>query len=293
MPVPQFTKEQEEAVKSFMKGQIEQQIKYDQKINPYAEPRREYPPSYMIESSKAADDKKQLATAWNMIFVEKDPARKKLFADQILSSNFATENNLMEIDTDADEIINGVPTGRKAVAFRYKDPSRNFTKVYDPSKTTLKDWSGIGTEIHGIADVNEAFRIGGGGDAGLIMGTERSNFKGVKSARAGASAIDVDAMVQSYLSSSFSQPVTEEDTPFRSAQKVKSILSKFGYDVVGETSFGTDTIKIKAPGAEKWTEFNIDDGNVDQDIQNFVIGSYDPIRAQRALSAGGVNYGNK
>lgn len=43
MAVPQFTEEQKKAAASFMKGQIEQMIKREEKISPYQEPRPERP----------------------------------------------------------------------------------------------------------------------------------------------------------------------------------------------------------------------------------------------------------
>jgi hypothetical protein len=64
MPVPQFTKEQEEAVKSFMKGQIEQQIKHNEKINPYAEPRPERATQYELAWAR---DQKNMRNMGNLI----------------------------------------------------------------------------------------------------------------------------------------------------------------------------------------------------------------------------------
>lgn len=48
MAVPQFTEEQRKAAASFMKGQIEQMIKREEKISPYQEPRPERPTQYEL-----------------------------------------------------------------------------------------------------------------------------------------------------------------------------------------------------------------------------------------------------
>ena len=126
----------------------------------------------------------------------------------------------------------------------------------------------------------------------MKMDANTSNFSGVRARRQGTE--DPDALLQSYLDQKFSSPVTEMDTPYRSADKLKSILGNLGYTVEGTTNniTRTDTIKIKAPGQTEWTEFNLDRGNVDDAIRSFVQGSYSPTLVTRSLG-GKVNYGNK
>jgi hypothetical protein len=132
----------------------------------------------------------------------------------------------------------------------------------------------------------------GGGNPKMKMDANTSNFSGVRARRQGTE--DSDALLQSYLDSQFSSPVTEMDTPYRSADKLKSILGNLGYTVEGTTNnlTRTDAIKIKAPGQTEWTEFNLDRGNVDDAIRSFVQGSYSPTLVTRSLG-GKVNYGNK
>jgi hypothetical protein len=68
MPVPQFTKEQTEAVKSFMKGQIEQQIKFDQKISPYQEPRPERATQAELAWAKTKESTRDIGNLLGQIY---------------------------------------------------------------------------------------------------------------------------------------------------------------------------------------------------------------------------------
>lgn len=60
MAVPQFTKEQTKAAADFMKGQVEQMIIHDEKINPYAEPRPERATQAELAWAKNATDTKNM-----------------------------------------------------------------------------------------------------------------------------------------------------------------------------------------------------------------------------------------
>jgi hypothetical protein len=188
MPVPQFTKEQTEAVKSFMKGQIEQQIKFDQKINPYAEPRPERPTQYEYMRADEIREQKNAIGAWNNIFFETDPEKKKQFGYQVVGTQRAQKAGLIDLDFTQDEVLNGVPTGRKTITFKYVDPTKDRTIAYDPSKINLKTWAKLGNEVHGIDDVTKALAGAGGGDPNLVMGSGRSNFTGVRASRQGPQA---------------------------------------------------------------------------------------------------------
>jgi hypothetical protein len=188
MPVPQFTKEQEDAVKSFMKGQIEQQIKYDQKINPYAEPRPERPTQYEYMRADQQKEQQQAIGAWNRIFGESSPEKKRQAAEQVLGTQRAQASGLIDLDFSSDETLDGRPTGKKTITFKYADPQKNRTIVYDPKQTSRKRWAEIGNEVHGIDDVTKALAGAGGGDANEIMGSQRSNFTGVRVNRQGPQA---------------------------------------------------------------------------------------------------------
>jgi len=68
MPIPQLTKEQTEAVKSFMKGQIEQQIKFDQKISPYQEPRPERATQAELAWAKTKESTRDIGNLLGQIY---------------------------------------------------------------------------------------------------------------------------------------------------------------------------------------------------------------------------------
>jgi len=190
MAVPQFTEDQKKAASSFMKGQIEQMIKYDSKINPYAEPRPERPTEYEYKRGDELKDQQNAVSAWNSVFTEKDPERKRLAVETLVGTQKAQKSGLIDIDFDAQAVDkDGKPVpGKKGISFVYTDPVKNRTVPYDPSVTKLQDWSRIGNEVHGVDNIQTAMKYSGGGNPNLIMGREYSNFGGVRAKRQGPTA---------------------------------------------------------------------------------------------------------
>lgn len=72
MPVPQFTEDQRKAAASFMKGQIEQQIKRDEKINPYAEPRPERATQYELAFGRQKENAKDMGNMIGQLYSGND-----------------------------------------------------------------------------------------------------------------------------------------------------------------------------------------------------------------------------
>lgn len=72
MPVPQFTEDQRKAAASFMKGQIEQMIKRDEKINPYAEPRPERATQYELAFGRQKENAKDMGNMIGQLYSGND-----------------------------------------------------------------------------------------------------------------------------------------------------------------------------------------------------------------------------
>jgi hypothetical protein len=72
MPVPQFTEDQRKAASSFMKGQIEQMIKRDEKINPYAEPRPERATQYELAFGRQKENAKDMGNMIGQLYSGND-----------------------------------------------------------------------------------------------------------------------------------------------------------------------------------------------------------------------------
>jgi hypothetical protein len=64
LPKPKFTKEQEDAVRGYMKGQIEQQIKHKEEIRPFQEPQKPQPQQWQYEAGRGVQTAK---TEGNML----------------------------------------------------------------------------------------------------------------------------------------------------------------------------------------------------------------------------------
>lgn len=191
--VPQFTDAQRDAVKDFMKGQIEQMIKHDQSINPYAEPRKDPPRGFDPNAaawSKNTKEQNFAVGAWNRLFTSNDPNQKNIIAGQLLGTNMAKQAGLVGLNFDPSKAYtpNNAGAGAIPINFTYggQNAAYSRTQWVNPANLTLAQWSMLGNEIHGVDDVNRAMSASGGGNPNATMQGTQSNFSGVGSQRAGA-----------------------------------------------------------------------------------------------------------
>jgi hypothetical protein len=102
---------------------------------------------------KAAD---AAAGYWNQLYTGRTAAEKKAAADTLLGTPIAQEAGLLGIDLSQ----NG------KIKLTYADPVKNRTIDYldaSGSPVSLRDFSGLGVELHGVVDRDKAVKAGGGG----------------------------------------------------------------------------------------------------------------------------------
>jgi hypothetical protein len=145
----------------------------------------------------AAED--AAAGAWNQLYTGKTAAEKDAAAEILLGTPLARKEKLIDIDLGEEGKIKLI----------YEDPVNNRTIDYlDANKNpiSLRDFSGLGVELHGVVDRDKAVRAGGGGSVFGRVSAE--DLLSVKASRQGAAAEGQTPLdeLNSIVSSSFNSP---------------------------------------------------------------------------------------
>jgi hypothetical protein len=155
-PTPQFNDEQMKVSNEAMRTEVRAKYDYKKGISQTAQ-------AQLQESSEGArtaraDSKAADAAAgyWNQLYTGRTAAEKKAAADTLLGTPIAQQAGLLGIDLSQ----NG------KIKLTYADPVKNRTIDYldaSGSPVSLRDFSGLGVELHGVVDRDKAVKAGGGG----------------------------------------------------------------------------------------------------------------------------------
>jgi len=188
---PEFSQEQKDAVKAFMKGQIEQMIKHDQTVNPYAEPRKDPPRGFDPNWFAWNQQKKEqgfAVNAWNTVATATSLADKTIALQQVTSTPYAKASGLVDVNMDPRKAMSPSPQeGMIPINIVYggQNAAASTTRWIPPG-LTLEQWAQVGSEITGVSNTLEVMRGSGGGDPNMVLGGVNLNFSGLRSQRAGA-----------------------------------------------------------------------------------------------------------
>lgn len=176
-PTPEFSEEQMKVSNDAMRTELRAKYTRKQELRGTPQTQAQYAPEYVTRGraeEKAAD---AAAGAWNQLYTGKTAAEKKAAADILLGTPIAQQQGLLGIDM----------TQEGKITLKYADPIKNRTIDYlDANKNpiSLRDFSGLGVELHGVVDRDKAVKAGGGGTGfGRVAGTDLST---VTSQRQGA-----------------------------------------------------------------------------------------------------------
>lgn len=173
--------EQEETFRQYMRNSIRNKHNVTTDVKTVNDWNRPNQPTAAQVSKGIGDKKKQkLATVWNNIYYAPTASDKSDLLQSILGDD-------MMKTAGVTDIVFG-PDG-KSLEVTYLD-SRKNRSIPISDNPTPAEWSGIGSEIHGISDSKEAMRAGGGFPKGA---TYINDFSGVEAHRAGEEP-DVDYM---------------------------------------------------------------------------------------------------
>ena len=233
------------------------------------------PQQWMQQAGQDKKNEKAAVGAWNQLYTGKTAAEKQAAADILLGTPNAQNLGLLGIDVSS--------PGR--VKLTYADPKKNRDiPMIDANgkPISIYDFAAIGTELHGVADKNEAVRASGGGTGYGALTKEQ--LKDVKAVRAGGTT--AVAPVVNILPELFS---------IRSDKSSKSLQNMLGptFKVIDVGGFGND-VKVVAPnGTEYVYNANLkkSEAAVEKvNLENFIKNNGAPVNN---IAGGGVNYGNK
>ena len=197
--VMQFTESQNQAATDFMMQQFLGMIDVKETKASTGQIQRQDPSAAVLDRGDKKREEDAAAGAWNQLYTGKTAAEKDAAAEILLGTPIAKKEELIDIDLGEEGKIKLI----------YNDPVKNRTIDYlDANKNpiSLRDFSGLGVELHGVVDRDRAVRAGGGGSGFGRVSSE--DLLSVKASREGAAAEGQAPLdeLNSIVASSFNSP---------------------------------------------------------------------------------------
>lgn len=165
-PTPLFSKSQEKISNEALRTEARAKYNYTEKVSSTAQAQAQYAPEYVTRGRATIEDQSKVAGAWNQLYTGKTAAEKKAAADILLGTPIAQEAGLIGIDLSEKGKIN----------LQYNNSVKDRTISYLDSNNNpipIRDFSGLGVELHGIVDREKAVRAAGGtGEFGQVADEE-------------------------------------------------------------------------------------------------------------------------
>lgn len=172
-PTPIFSKEQEKASNEALRTEARAKYDYKEKVSPTAQAQIQSVPEYVTKGRATIEDQGKVAGAWNQLYTGKTASEKKAAADILLGTPIAQDAGLIGIDL----------TEKGKIKLEYNNNVKDRTISYLDSNGNpipIRDFSGLGVELHGIVDRDKAVKAAGGtgvfgevGDQDLIQVVSR------------------------------------------------------------------------------------------------------------------------
>lgn len=151
-----FSEQLEKKAEDYMTQQLLSMVTRKETVDQGGQVQAQYAPEYVTRGRTEAKAAEAAAGYWNQLYTGKTAAEKKAAADTLLGTPIAQEAGLLGIDLSQ----NG------KIKLTYADPIKNRTIDYldaSGSPVSLRDFSGLGVELHGVVDRDKAVKAGGGG----------------------------------------------------------------------------------------------------------------------------------
>jgi hypothetical protein len=253
--------EQEEVFRQYMRNAIRNKHNVTTKVMTVNDWTRPTPPTAaQVQRGMDKQDKQKLATVWNNIYYAPTASDKNDLLQSILGDDMMKEAGVTDIVFGSDG---------KSLEVTYLDSRKNRTIPISDNPTPT-EWAGIGSEIHGISDANEAVRAGGGFPQGA---TFVNDFGGVEAHRTGkepevdyiqAAAMDISNLAGQNLSL-----VTGADD-VASIPKFQALYGDYGFTFENEGNFGNNILVTAAD--ESTYSFNTNNSAGDaQSVMNALV----------------------
>jgi hypothetical protein len=149
-------KEQEQEAREYVKKLILGKLDGKRELATTAQTQAQFAPESVTKGRAEAAQAEAAAGYWNQLYTGKTAAEKKAAANTLLGTPIAQQAGLLGIDL----------TENGKIKLTYADPIKNRTIDYldtSGNPINLRDFSGLGVELHGVVDRDKAVKAGGGG----------------------------------------------------------------------------------------------------------------------------------
>ena len=196
----------------------------------------QYAPEYVTRGRTEAKEADAAAGAWNQLYTGKTAAEKDAAAEILLGTPLAKKEELIDIDLGEEGKIKLI----------YADPIKNRTIEYldaNNNPLSLRDFSGLGVELHGVVDRDKAVKAGGGGtDFGRVSAEDLLNVRASREGNATEELAPLDEL-NTIVSESTQNPNL---TKYIDTSKDKGVLAsqfnKYISPKLSEVQFGSDLV---------------------------------------------------
>jgi hypothetical protein len=224
-PTPEFSEEQMKTSNEAMRTEVRAKYDYKKGIDPTAQAQLQEQSEGARAARAGEKEKDAAAGAWNQLYTGKTAAEKKAAADILLGTPISQQAGLLGIDM----------TKEGKITLKYADPVKNRTIDYldtSGNPISLRDFSGLGVELHGVVDRDKAVKAGGGG----------TGFGRV------ADLVTVTSQRQGSTTNKVKIPLTAITQPSKNSVKILQGELPPGFTVreVGINPFGND-LEVVAP----------------------------------------------
>jgi len=227
-----FTPEQEQASTDFMVQQFLGMVDRKEEVKSMGQVQRQDEPEWKARARDDAKKAEAAAGAWNQLYTGKTAKEKQAAADILLGTPIAKAEGLLDIDLESEpgQIILRYADSKKNRPIPYLDDSGN--------PISLRDFAAKGVELHGVDDVDKAFRAGGGGTTfGRI-----ASYKGIRSKRAGEKA----------QAAPISVPLGAITEPSQNASVTLQGALPAGFVVTDKGGYTGNEVEVKAPNGKTY-----------------------------------------
>lgn len=251
-----FSEQLEKKAEDYMTQQLLSMVTRKEEVKTGGQVQRQDEPEWKAAQRaglKAAD---AAAGAWNQLYTGKTAAEKDAAAEILLGTPIAKEEGLIDIDLSQEGKIKLI----------YDESVKNRTIDYlDANKKpiSLRDFSGLGVELHGVVDRDKAVKAGGGGtEFGQVSTKDLATVRASREGRAPAP-------------SKISIPLGGITQPSQNAVKILqgALGPNFIVKEVGINPFGND-IEIKTKDGKQTYPFTSGKGEaaaeaIQKDLQDW------------------------
>jgi len=224
-----FSDKQKEDSNGFVRNMTRPKYDYKENIQVKGQLQLQEPREKKPDEEKPKED---AMSAWNQIFTANTPEKKRIAVDNLLGTQRMLDAGLKDLIVGDGEIT-----------LVYSDEAKKEprTIAFDKNNISLLDWSKIGTEVHGVADITKVLKKAGGGNPNAKMTGGQLNFTGVEGGRTEQNYAPV---IQKDVIKKITPNIIVEDDEQATMNNLNNMFTDLGFTFQGKESWGNTYIQI-------------------------------------------------